>query len=122
MTKSFRLPLAVLALTIAGPVLAAEPIAPSTANHNSAAPAAMPKPAVAAPQAATVAPNAAMVDINNASAADLTALPGVTDAEAAKIVQGRPYKDPSDLVSKKILPETTFSKIKDRVTAGHSKS
>lgn len=121
MSKFFRLPLAVLALTIAGPVLAAEPVAPSTATHNSAAPAAMPKPAVS-PQAATVAPNAAMVDINNASAADLKALPGVTDAEAAKIVQGRPYKDPSDLVSKKILPETTFSKIKDRVTAGHSKS
>lgn len=121
MTKSFRLPLTVLALTIAGPVLAAEPMAASTANHNAAAPAAMPKRA-AAPQAATVAPNAAMVDINNASAADLKALPGVTDAEAAKIVQGRPYKDPNDLVSRKILPESTFSKIKDRVTAGHSKS
>jgi DNA uptake protein ComE-like DNA-binding protein len=49
-------------------------------------------------------------------------LPGITDAEAAKIVQGRPYKEPGDLVAKKILPESAFSKIKDRVTAGHSKS
>ena len=120
MSKFFRLPLTILALTIAGPVLAAEPMAPSSANHNSAAPAVMPKPA-ASPQA-TVTPNAAMVDLNTASAADLKALPGVTDAEAAKIVQGRPYKDPSDLVSKKILPESAFSKIKDRITAGHSKS
>jgi len=120
MSKFFRLPLTILALTIAGPVLAAEPMATGNANHNSAAPAAMPKPATS-PQA-TVAPNAAMVDINNASAADLKALPGVTDAEAAKIVQGRPYKETSDLVSKKILPESTFSKIKDRVTAGHTKS
>ena len=63
-----------------------------------------------------------MVNINSASAADLKALPGVTDAEAAKIVQGRPYKEPSDLVAKKILPESVFSKIKDRLTAGHAKS
>ncbi|HEX3536629.1 MAG TPA: helix-hairpin-helix domain-containing protein [Stellaceae bacterium] len=120
MSKFFRLPLTILALTIAGPVLAAEPLATSNTNHNSTAPAAMPKPA-ASPQA-TVAPNAAMVDINNASAAELKALPGITDADAGKIVQGRPYKEPSDLVTKKILPDSAFSKIKDRVTAGHSKS
>ena len=119
MSKSFRLPLTVLALTIAAPVLAAEPAVTST-SHPTAMPATPAKPAVS-PQA-TVAPNAAMVDINSASAADLKGLPGVTEAEAAKIMQGRPYKEPSDLVSKKILSETAFSKIKDRLTAGHPKS
>jgi len=120
MSKFFQLPLTILALTIAGPVLAAEPAATGSANQNPAAPAAAAKPT--AGSQATVTPKAAMVDINNASAADLKVLPGITDAEAAKIMQGRPYKEPNDLVSKKILPEGVFSKIKDRVTAGHAKS
>jgi DNA uptake protein ComE-like DNA-binding protein len=118
MSKFFRLPLSLLALTIAVPVLAAEPAANGT--QPSAMPATPAKPAVS-PQA-TVTPNAAMVDINNASAADLKGLPGVTEADASKIVQGRPYKEPGDLVTKKILPETTFTNIKDRLTAGHTKS
>ena len=120
MSKFFRLPLTILALTIAGPVLAAEPATTSGPNHNAAMPGAAANPA--ANSQATVTPKTAMVDINNASATDLKALPGITDADAAKIVQGRPYKEPSDLVSKKILPESAFSKIKDRVTAGHAKS
>jgi competence protein ComEA len=120
MTKFFRLPLSVLALTIVGPVLAAEPAVTSSTAHPSAAPATPTTPALS--PHATVAPNAAMVDINTASAADLKGLPGVTETEAAKIVQGRPYKEPSDLVSKKILSETVFSKIKDRLTAGPAKS
>jgi DNA uptake protein ComE-like DNA-binding protein len=118
MLKFSRLPVAILALSIAGPVLAAEP---SSSTHAQT-------PAAIAPANPTMAPGAAvtpkngMVDINNASASDLTALPGVTEAEAAKIVQGRPYKEPSELVSKKILPQSEFAKIKDRVTAGHPKS
>jgi DNA uptake protein ComE-like DNA-binding protein len=120
MSKFFRLPLTILAITIAGPVLAAEAPATGSASHNSAAPATAAKPATS-PQA-TVTPKAATVDINTASATDLKALPGMTDADAAKIVQGRPYKEPSDLVTKKVLPESAFSKIKDRVTAGHAKS
>jgi DNA uptake protein ComE-like DNA-binding protein len=71
---------------------------------------------------ATAAPKADTVDINNASLADLKALPGMTDANAAKVVQGRPYKDPNDLVAKKVLPEAEFAKIKDRIVAGHPKS
>lgn len=121
MSKFFRLPLTVVALTtIAGPVLAAEPAVTTSANHSSAAPAATAKP-TAGPQV-TVTPTAAMVDINSASTAELKMLPGITDTEAAKIVQGRPYKEPSDLVSKKILPEGVFSKMKDRITVGHAKS
>jgi competence protein ComEA len=114
-----RLPISILALAIAGPVLAAEPAAPTTA-HPSATPAAPASPS-AAPQA-TVAPKAAMVDINSATVADLKGLSGVTDGDANKIVQGRPYKEPGDLVTKKILSEAEFAKIKDRLVAGHSKS
>ncbi len=70
----------------------------------------------------TTAPNAAMVDINTATAADLKALPGMTDSDAAKIVQGRPYKDPSELTAKKILSDAEYAKIKDRLVAGPNKS
>lgn len=120
MAKFVRLPLTILALTIAGPVLAAEPASIGNASQSATAPVTTTRPA-AGPQA-SVALKAAMVDINHASATDLKALPGITDADAAKIVQGRPYKAPSDLVAKKILPESAFGKIKDRVTAGPAKS
>ena len=119
MLKFSGLPMSILALTIAGPVLAAEPAA-TTTMPPSATPAAPAHPA-AAPQA-TVAPKAAMVDINSATASDLKGLPGVSDTDAAKIVQGRPYKDPADLVSKKIISDAEFAKLKDRIVAGHPKS
>ena len=119
MLKFFTLPLTVLALAVAGPVLAADPAATAGAKHDAMqAPAASP----VANSHATVAPKAAVVDVNSATAAEMKALPGITDAEAAKIVQGRPYKEPSDLVSKKILPEAEYNKIKDRLTAGRAKS
>ena len=119
MLQFSRLPIAILALTIAGPVLAAEP----ASTTSTAQPPATTAPAhPAAMPSAAVAPKAATVDINSASPADLKALPGMTDADAAKIVQGRPYKDPADLVSKKVLSDTEFGKIKDRLVAGHSKS
>ena len=118
MLKFSRLSLTILALTVAGPVLAAEP---ATSTHAQAPGAMAPAKPTMSPDAA-VTPKSGMVDINSASASDLKALPGVTDTEAAKIVQGRPYKEPSDLVSKKILPEAEFGKIKDRLTTGHPKS
>lgn len=117
MLKFSRLPLSLLALTIAAPVLAAEPAATGT----TAAPATTAAKPATAPQA-TVAPKASTLDLNTASAADLKGLPGITDAEAAKIVQARPFKDPNELVAKKILTEAEFAKIKDRVVAGHPKS
>ena len=35
-------------------------------------------------------------------------LPGVSDSDATKIVQGRPYSDKSQLVSKKVVSEPTY--------------
>lgn len=114
-----RLSISLIAMTIAAPVLAAEPAAPATP-----APASHPAPAtMAAPShQAAVAPKPAMVDINNASTADLKALPGVGDADAAKIVQGRPYKDTADLLTKKIVTDSQYAKFKDQIVAGHPKS
>jgi DNA uptake protein ComE-like DNA-binding protein len=116
MLKLSPLSIGLLALTIAAPVFAAD--LPGTAAHP--APAATTKPAPVAQT--TPVPKAGMVDINAATAADLKALPGMTDSDAAKIVQGRPYKDPSDLTAKKILSDAEYAKIKDRLVAGQNKS
>jgi competence protein ComEA len=114
MLKLSSLSIGLLALTIAAPVFAAD--LPGTAAHP--APAAPAQPVTQT----TPAPKAGMVDINKATAADLKGLPGMTDADAAKIVQGRPYKDPSDLTAKKILSDAEYAKIKDRLVAGQNKS
>ena len=66
-------------------------------------------------KAATV--KAEPVDINSASAEELAALPGVGDAYAKKIIDGRPYAKKDQLVSKKIVPSTVYAKFKSKIVA-----
>ena len=58
----------------------------------------------------------APVDLNSASENELTDLPGITWAEARKITRGRPYRDKKELITRGILPDTSYAKIQDQIT------
>ena len=57
------------------------------------------------------------LDINSAKPDELKALPGIGDAYAKKIIDGRPYKRKDELVLKKIIPQATYDKVKDHIVA-----
>ena len=69
-----------------------------------------------APQAMT-ATKSEPLDINTATKEQLDALPGIGDAYAQKIIDGRPYAKKTDLTRKKVIPAATYAKIKDKIIA-----
>ena len=60
----------------------------------------------------------ALANINTATAADLVkTLPGIGKVRSDKIVAGRPYATPQDLVTKGIVPQGVFDKVKDLIVS-----
>jgi len=57
------------------------------------------------------------VDINSASKAELKTLPGIGDAEADKIIAGRPYPSKAFLVTRNIIPRGIYEGIRKQIIA-----
>jgi DNA uptake protein ComE-like DNA-binding protein len=113
-------------LLVAG-MLAIGLVAPSFAQQGTApAPASKPEKAAkstetkttttAKPAEAKKSTTAPKVDLNAATKEELMKLPGVTDAIAEKITQGRPYASKEDLEKKNIVTKDEYSKLSSHVT------
>lgn len=63
-----------------------------------------------------------LLDINSASEKEIQALKGVDGDHAKKIVKNRPYARKDELVSKKIISEAAYDKIKDQIVAKQPKA
>jgi DNA uptake protein ComE-like DNA-binding protein len=59
------------------------------------------------------------LDLNSASKEQLLTLPGITPVQADRVIKGRPYAAPGDLLTRHILPKAEYDKISDRITAKH---
>ena len=57
------------------------------------------------------------LDLNTATKEQLLNLPGLTAAEAERVIAGRPYNEPGEVVTRRIMSKTEYDKIADRVTA-----
>ncbi|HEX6977457.1 MAG TPA: helix-hairpin-helix domain-containing protein [Patescibacteria group bacterium] len=61
-------------------------------------------------------PYSNLVNINEATLNELDTLPGIGPVYAQKIIDNRPYSNTSELVSKKVLTQSVFDKIKDKIS------
>ncbi len=67
--------------------------------------------------ALTLRAQAPPLDLNTATPAQLLALPGMGQVYVNRIVAGRPYTAKNQLVTRGVLPEAAYLRIRDRIVA-----
>jgi len=92
------------------PALAAENESPAKAAARKKAEEKMKKGDASAKDA-----KSGLVELNKATKQQLMTLPGIGEAEADKIIAGRPYLMKTDLRKKDIIPAATFYEIVNKV-------
>lgn len=101
---------AMLCLLAGASVAAAGPRAASTASA--------PRAAGSAPAAGAKGPaQPRPVDINSASRSELMKLPGVSAADADRIIAGRPYLSKAHLVTRGVIAAGTYQQIRTVIMA-----
>ncbi len=110
MFKFFRSPITLaLALLLSAPVMAtAQSSAKASAKTSTMS-------------AGSTAAMGDKLDINTATPDQLKAFPGIGDAYAKRIIDGRPYTAKNQLTTRGILPAATYNKIKDQIIASRPK-
>jgi DNA uptake protein ComE-like DNA-binding protein len=101
-------PLGAALLLCASAALAAEEPKPA-AKPTSATQSKSAEPAKAGAQKKKPKP----VEINSATAAQLKTVPGISDADAQRIIVNRPYTTRSHLVTKNVLSYDAYLAVKD---------
>lgn len=56
------------------------------------------------------------ININTASESELDSLPGIGAVTAKKIIDGRPFERPDELLQKKIVKSNVWENIKDKIS------
>jgi competence protein ComEA len=103
-----------LALAASGSVALAQKKKSSSAGQKAATPQAEKKTTEATPKSD-------LLDVNTATEEQLKTLPGIGNAYAKAVVDHRPYKAKSDLVTKKVIPKAAYKKISSMIIAKQSK-
>lgn len=92
--------------------------APSTSTAPSTRPpAAAPSTSGRPGSAAANQQQSNLIDLNSASSAELDKLPGIGPSRAQAIIANRPFKGKDELVQRKIVPQSVYDQIKDKVIA-----
>ena len=57
-----------------------------------------------------------LLDLNSASRDDLMTLDGIGEVRADAIIRARPFRAKTELVERRLIPESLYEKLSDKVT------